>query len=432
MRSHTDAFASQVVIWSMGNGKRRKVVAAIAFAALGLAACAPAANSGESGNDTEQAVLGQAVELENVPGSPALDVPSALDDRTNSEFPEPLINPDSLRSGGPPPDGIPAIDNPKFEKAEDVDWLDPNESVLSFTQNGETRAYPIQVMVWHEIVNDTVGGTPVAITYCPLCNSAVALDRRVDDLVLTFGTSGLLHNSDLVMYDRQTESLWPQLGFKAAIGHLTGTEPKVLSLSTVPWQEFRDENPNAWVLSRDTGVSRDYGRNPYGGYDSDDTSQPFLFDGTADGRLPVKTHVIGLFAKDDPVAVTVQHILDEGLVVLDGPEGEVVLWARPDVRTPLDADQVADGRRTGAAVAFKPETEAGVAVDLERSDSTEDSAASEDGKAPFRDTITGSRFAWSGLAQSGSLKGQRLVQVPAVDTFWFAWAAFSPDTRVVS
>ena len=411
---------------------RRKVAAAIALAALGLAACAPAADIGESGTNAEQAAVGETVELENVPGSPKLDVPSALDDRTNSEFPEPLIDPDSLRSGGPPPDGIPAIDNPRFEKAKDVGWLDPNESVLSFTENGETRAYPIQVMVWHEIVNDTVGGTPVAITYCPLCNSAVALDRRVDDLVLTFGTSGMLHKSDLVMYDRQTESLWPQLGFKAAIGHLTGTEPEVLSLSTVPWQEFRDENPNAWVLSRDTGFSRDYGRNPYRGYDADDTSRPFLFDGEADGRLPIKTHVIGLFPDTDPVAIAVQHILDEGLVTLDGPDGQVVVWARPDVRTPLDADQVSEGRKTGAAVAFKPETVEGTAVELERSDTSASSGTSEDGAMPFRDKITGSKFGWSGLAKSGSLKGQRLVQVPAVDTFWFAWAAFSPDTRVVS
>jgi hypothetical protein len=414
----------------MGDGGRRKIVAVVAFAALGLAACAPTADIGESEQTPEQTAVGQSVELENVQGSPRLDVPSALDDRENPEFPEPLIDPDSLRSGGPPPDGIPAIDTPKFEKASDIDWLDPNESVLSFTENGETRAYPIQILVWHEIVNDTVGGTPVAVTYCPLCNSAVALDRRVDDLVLTFGTSGLLHNSDLVMYDRQTESLWPQLGFQAAIGHLTGAEPEVLSLSTLPWREFRDENPDSWVLSRDTGFSRDYGGNPYRGYDSDDTSKPFLFDGMADGRLPIKTHVIGLFPRIDPVAITVQHILDEGLVVLDGPDGEVLLWARPDVRSPLDADQVAGGRKTGAAVAFKPETTAGVAVDLERAEAPQESGASKSA-TPFRDKETGSEFDWSGLAKSGSLKGQRLEQVPAVDTFWFAWAAFSPDTRLV-
>lgn len=409
----------------------RKFVAGVALAALTLAACTTTQESQDtqgSTADTEQAASGEAVELKNIAGSPKLDVPSALDDPNNSAFPSPLIDPASLRSGGPPPDGIPAIDNPKFEKAKDVNWLQPDESVLSFTENGETRAYPIQVMIWHEIANDTVGGTPVAITYCPLCNSAVALDRRVDDLVLTFGTSGMLHKSDLVMYDRQTESLWPQLSLKAAIGHLAGTKPKVLAISTVPWEEFQREHPDSWVLSRDTGVSRNYGGNPYSGYDANDNTDPFLFDGQADGRLPVKAHVIGLFADSDPVAVTVQHLIDEGLVTVTGPDGPVVLWARPDVRTPLDADNVADGRKTGAAVAFQPKTDAGTKVELQVVAGAGDAKSDQ----PFQDRVTGSTFGWDGVAKAGKLKGQRLVQVPSVDTFWFAWAAFSPDTRVVS
>ena len=363
--------------------------------------------------------------LANVAPSDKQDVPSALEDPSNAAFPTPLIAPDSLRSGGPPPDGIPAIDDPKFERAETVDWLDPAESVLSFTEGGETRAYPIQVMVWHEIVNDTVGGTPVAVTYCPLCNSAVALDRRVGDLTLSFGTSGLLHKSDLVMYDRQTESLWPQLGFTAAIGNLAGTKPGVLSISTVPWDEFQAENPQAWVLSRDTGHSRNYGGNPYSGYDANDETVPFLFEGEPDERLPVKTHVIGLFAETDPTAITMKHLIKQGLVQVSGPDGQVLVWARPDVRSPLDADDVASGREVGAAVAFAPNTEAGRAVELTVV------GDKPSGVAPFQDARTGSTFGWDGVGRSGKLAGERLVQVPSVDTFWFAWAAFSPDTQVI-
>jgi hypothetical protein len=108
-------------------------------------------------------------------------------------FPEPLIDPAEILSGGPPPDGIPAIDSPTFERVADVDWLAEDEAVLAVEIDGDARAYPYQIMTWHEIVNDTVGGVPVAVTYCPLCNSGVGFDRRVGDKVLDFGTSGRLY-----------------------------------------------------------------------------------------------------------------------------------------------------------------------------------------------------------------------------------------------
>jgi len=137
--------------------------------------------------------------------------------------------------------------------------------VLSLTLGTETRAYPVQVLIWHEIVNDTVAGTPVAVTYCPLCNSALAFDRRVAGRVVSFGTSGRLYQSDLVMYDRQTESLWPQLELRAVAGMLTGTTLRPYPVSTVAWADWRRANPDGWVLSRETGHARDYGRNPYVG-----------------------------------------------------------------------------------------------------------------------------------------------------------------------
>jgi hypothetical protein len=167
------------------------------------------APSADDGHDRTGEPGSGPVELEQIPSGEREDVPSALDDMTDAEFPSPLVDPGEIVSGGPPPDGIQAIDEPRFERAGDIDWLDDAEAVLSVTVEGETRGYPVQVLMWHEIVNDSIAGVPVAATYCPLCNSGVTFDRRVGDRVLDFGTSGRLYASNLVMYDRQTESLWP-------------------------------------------------------------------------------------------------------------------------------------------------------------------------------------------------------------------------------
>ena len=135
--------------------------------------------------------------------------------------PSPLVNPDDIIPGGPPPDGIPPIDHPKFLPAADVHFLDPREPVIALDINGDARAYPAQILVWHEIVNDTIGGVPVAVTYCPLCNTGIAFKRpTINGQLLDFGTSGKLYRSNLVMYDRETGSLWPQVLGQAVIGPL--------------------------------------------------------------------------------------------------------------------------------------------------------------------------------------------------------------------
>ena len=162
------------------------------------------------------------------------DIESALrGDRTHPSFPDALIPLDRIRSGGPPPDGIPPIDQPEFLAIGEVDWLEDNEPVIVLDIDGDARAYPIQILMWHEIVNDEVGGAPVTVAYCPLCNSALAYDRRLGDLMLDFGTSGELYNSSLVMYDRQTESLWTPFDAKAVVGYLTGHELTTYSIETV-------------------------------------------------------------------------------------------------------------------------------------------------------------------------------------------------------
>lgn len=203
---------------------------------------------GASGDDAS----GEAVELEQVSSSPRRDVPSALESMTGAGLPEPTVEVGRVISGGPPPDGIPSIDRPRFERASQVDWLADREPVMSLTIKDETRAYPVQVMTWHEIVNDTVAGMPVVVTYCPLCNSALVYERRLDDQVLDFGVSGKLYNSSLVMYDRQTESLWSHFVGEAIAGVMTGTKLDELAVSMVSWADWREANPQGWVLSKDT------------------------------------------------------------------------------------------------------------------------------------------------------------------------------------
>lgn len=173
-----------------------------------------------------------------------------------------------IHSGGPPKDGIPAIDHPRFIPAHEAAELDPQDGILGLQLNGVAKAYPIAIMNWHEIVNDRFADEPVAITYCPLCGSGVAFSAHVSGETLQFGVSGLLYNSDVLLYDRKTESLWSQLLARAVTGEMNGTRLEVLPLITTNWSEWRAQHPATLVLSRDTGHLRDYDRDPYAGYET--------------------------------------------------------------------------------------------------------------------------------------------------------------------
>jgi len=173
---------------------------------------------------------------------------------------------DEIRSGGVPKDGIPSIDNPKFIAADEADYLEPDDTIVGLAIDGDARAYPLRILAHHEIVNDTVGGQPVAVTYCPLCGTAMTFSRAYDGKTLSFGVSGLLHHSDVLMYDRQTESLWSQLGLQAVAGDYSGTELEWLPSEQMKWKAWRSKHPDTRALSTDTGHRRSYSRNPYAGY----------------------------------------------------------------------------------------------------------------------------------------------------------------------
>ncbi len=344
------------------------------------------------------------------------DVPSALDDRFDTSFPPPLVDPDAIRSGGPPPDGIPPLDEPKFQTAASVNWLYNVEPVLSIEVNGETRAYPIQIMTWHEIANDTIAGVPVTISYCPLCNSALAYDRRVGDRILDFGTSGSLFNSSLVMYDRQTESLWTHFEGKAVVGALTGERLTTLPIAMTSWEKFRDAHPDALVLSRVTGFRRDYGRNPYPGYDDVNTS-PFLFNGPVDGRLAAKARVVVVRSDDGPaVAVPLDDLFEQLVVPFEAQGRDVVALLERGSSSALDNPELSDGYDQGSTGVFMAELD-GQPVDL---------SATAEG---FLDSNSGLTFDIFGVATDGS--GTRLEPVEHLDTFWFAIGSFDPDVIVI-
>ncbi|MGY8869873.1 MAG: DUF3179 domain-containing protein [Pseudomonadales bacterium] len=183
-------------------------------------------------------------------------------DLTNSSIPTEKILP-----GGPVKDGIPSIDSPQFIPVEQVSWLKGNEQVLSLSINGVTRAYPIAILNWHEIVNDNISGSPVVVSYCPLCGTGMAFSAKVDGRVLEFGVSGLLYNSDVLLYDRQTESLWSQLMTESVSGPMQGGKLEMLALHQMTWAAWRKRYSDGQVLSRDTGYVRDYSRSPYAQYD---------------------------------------------------------------------------------------------------------------------------------------------------------------------
>jgi hypothetical protein len=339
----------------------------------------------------------------------------AVELRTNRA--KALVPLDEIVPGGPPPDGIPAIDRPKFVTPGEADrWLQAREPVLAVEIGGDARAYPLQIMTWHEIVNDSVGGRPVSVTYCPLCNSGIVFDRRVGGTVHDFGTSGKLYKSDLVMYDRQTHSLWSQMDGRAIVGDLAGARLAVLPSNTLAYGEWKRLYPGGKVLSRETGHSRMYGRNPYEGYDAPG-SHPFLFFDTVDPRLPPKERVVGVLIGEHARAYPF-GLLAERRVVADSLAGQpLVVFYRPGTLSALDRSLIAASRDVGATAVFDPRVD-GRLLTFE---------AVEEG---FRDRETKTLWTLLGRAYEGRLQGRALRPLIHVDAFWFAWAAFRPATDV--
>ncbi|NDJ86203.1 MAG: DUF3179 domain-containing protein [Chloroflexi bacterium] len=332
-------------------------------------------------------------------------------------YPEDYVYPENIVNLG----GRPAAFIPQYQTIDDGnEWLPDQSPVIAVEINGDARAYPLGVLTRHEIANTTIGGVPVAVTFCPLCNAGITFERVIDGQEYHFGVSGFLRNSDLIMWDHETESWWQQATGTAIVGELTGTQLEIVTSSMVSWADFKAAFPDGQVfiaVSADSGEPvRNYDQNPYAGYDS--SSQPFLFRGEIDERLPATERVLGYENAETAIAYPF-NILSERIVINDTVNDQpVVVFWQPGARSALDQSTISESREVGAANIFDPTLEDGTILTFVADDQT------------IRDEATGSTWNIFGEAIEGELEGTQLRQLRSVSHFWFAWSAFQPETQI--
>ncbi len=326
-------------------------------------------------------------------------------------------------------DAIPAISGPLYVSIlEASDYYTDNVPMVQVNVNGDVRAFPLEIMTWHEIVNDTIGGMPVTVTFCPLCNTAIAFESQIGEEVYKFGVSGLLRNSDLIMYDRNTESLWQQSSGRAIVGRMAGARLTYVPATVVTLGQLRFAYPDALVMSRDTGWARSYGQNPYRGYDNPESGGPytFFFDrDTIDERLPPAERVVSIEGPSGAaIAYSWSALSGEG-VLHDSFDGiDLVVFWTPGAISILDSGIMRDAREVGTTAVFESSLDG-------RSLTFAPNPDDEEGQT-FVDVETGTVWDIFGRGIRGELEGSQLTRVIHSDHFWFAWQAFHPDTEVVS
>ncbi len=329
-----------------------------------------------------------------------------------------ILHPDSLTITGDR-DRIPSLNRPAFETIASADgWLADREPVAVVSVNGDVRAYPIQIMMYHDVANDVVGGHPVVVTFCILCGSAMAFDRVFEGDTLEFRYAGALHHSNLVMYDLQTETLWAQAVGEGLIGTHAGKRLRFVPAPVMSFGEFKENHPGGRVLSRETGYDRDYGKGRLTDYD---TSPPIarIFRWGVDERLPAKERVMVIEHGDDVAAIPYSALAEATVITPTvGGEPYVVFWG-PGTAS-IYAERTADGRDVGAAVAYSP---------VVRGRRLRFEPAEEPNR--FVDRETGTIWTLAGKAVDGPLTGTKLAPARHGVHFWFVWAAYRPETRVI-
>jgi len=312
-------------------------------------------------------------------------------------------------------DQIPAITGPEMDSIDAAgEWLNPNSPVIAIEINGDARAYPQAILMFHEIANDVVGDVPVAVTFCPLCNSSIVFDRRVGDELLEFGVSGNLRNSDLIMYDRQTFSWWQQFTGEAIVGNYNETLLTIIPSQVIGFGQFVERYPQGQVMSPG---NRDYGRNAYPGLDSNNNPVTQLYIGEYDERVDARERVLAGVIDEQPMAYPFE-VLGEEIAINDtiGSQNVVAFW-QPGVASALDQSVIDASRDIGTAALYNREVNGQV---LTFSFENEQ----------LVDAETGSVWNLFGEAVEGQLAGEQLQQLVAAPHFWFAWAAFHPETEV--
>jgi hypothetical protein len=312
-----------------------------------------------------------------------------------------------------PRDIIRPIDGPILaDLATTATWVDDREPGALVEVNGKRRFYPLSILTRHEIVNDTLGDVPIAVTYCPLCNTAATYDRRVGDQVLRLGVSGLLRNSDMVIWDTATTSLWQQITGEAIVGSFAGTRLERISTGIVSLGEVRGNFPDATSLDRDQGHGFRYQVNGYAGYSSEPAPISGFADAPTDERLQALERVVGVTINDETKAYGFPT-LQEIRVVNDELGGEpiAVLWGGNTLDA-LDATFIPDSRSVGTGVAYFATVEGQKLTFAAKGDDT------------FTDTETGTTWTLLGAALEGPLTGAQLEFAPHSNEFWFAFAFF--------
>ena len=327
------------------------------------------------------------------------------------------INLSELRSGGPPKDGIRAIDRPEFIAIDEAaKWVGAREPVLVVTLGGEARAYPLQILLWNELVNDQIGDRPILVSFCPLCNTAITFDRRINGAVHDFGVSGMLCNSDMVMYDRQTDSLWQQATGDAIVGAATGERLDIVSSQVVSFDDFRESFPKGWVLDRPIHDVR-YGSTPYAGYEFSgrlmapvDLKQP----------LPIRPteQVVAVTMEGRTKAFAFDNLRRSGVVESKIKKNRFVVFHYPGTVSINDARRIARSRQVGSVGVFSPELD-GKRLKFRRK------------KGKILDKETGSTWNLFGVATDGPMAGKRLQPVDHRVYYAFALMAFHPRAQIV-
>jgi len=336
------------------------------------------------------------------PISNSVDVGKVVSNGSQIGLPKNIVPLNEIVSGGPPQDGIPSIDNPKFVSVSEADkFLQDADQVVGLNVNGDIRAYPLQILVWHEIVNDNVGGTPVAVTYCPLCFTNQVFNRTVDGQTVEFGTSGKLYNSNLVMYDRNSNSLWSQALGQAIVGKHAGLKLDRIPFDVAFWREWKQLYPDTNVLSRDTGSSRPYGADPYRSYYSN--NDLFFPVSNKDDRLELKEIIVGLENGGQFKAYKLQQIQDTRVINDRIGDKSLALFSLYPFMV-----RVFDSTLDGQKLEFQYNKNSSKITDKE----------------------TGSEWNFDGIGTAGPMKGKHLLRLPYDEGFWFEWVAFHPKTAL--
>ena len=339
-------------------------------------------------------------------------------DWPKTDFTRTTIDLSEMIEGGPGKDGIPAINQPKFDNLEHAQsWLDDREPVVVYSLEGQAKAYPLQILMYHEIVNDELAKQAIAITYCPLCNAAMVFARRYQGETLEFGVSGKVYNSNLVMYDRQTESWWLQFTGQAIVGDYARAQLELLPSQIVSFAHFRAAYPQGKVLSRITGANKKYGVNPYAHYDSRHLPVTWFYRKPFDDRLPAMQRVLGVAIDEHVHAYPLSEMQDDALIHAHVASTPILIISKKGMASAVDKPLIKYAREVLAAAAFSRYID-GEVLDFIISE------------GEITDKQTGSVWNMFGEAIAGKYKGRRLEQVDRGVYFAFVWLDFYPSSII--